>query len=104
MIPWLRIILRSPSVLEEFYEPWAYILQLITIDVDVLCDRFRRYLENSRTAIQRRLSITGRPVDSLAAQHFRRFLKAIQSPLIARNILSIPTLVSIRVRVNLSCF
>jgi len=27
MVPWLRIILRSPSVVEEFYEPWAYVLQ-----------------------------------------------------------------------------
>ena len=27
MVPWLRIILRSPSVVEEFYEPWAYVVQ-----------------------------------------------------------------------------
>nr|CAG4648577.1 EOG090X03YR [Polyphemus pediculus] len=27
MVPWLRIMLRSPTLLDEFYEPWAYVLQ-----------------------------------------------------------------------------
>nr|CAG4643118.1 EOG090X03YR [Ilyocryptus agilis] len=25
IVPWLRIVLRSPSLLDEFYEPWAYV-------------------------------------------------------------------------------
>nr|CAG4641593.1 EOG090X03YR [Eurycercus lamellatus] len=27
IVPWLRIILRSPTLLDEFYEPWAYVVQ-----------------------------------------------------------------------------
>nr|CAG4637708.1 EOG090X03YR [Chydorus sphaericus] len=27
IVPWLRIILRSPSLLDEFYEPWAFAVQ-----------------------------------------------------------------------------
>nr|CAG4649227.1 EOG090X03YR [Scapholeberis mucronata] len=27
IVPWLRIILRSPALLDEFYEPWAYVVQ-----------------------------------------------------------------------------
>ena len=27
IVPWLRIILRSPSLIDEFYEPWAYVVQ-----------------------------------------------------------------------------
>ena len=85
MVPWLRIILRSPSVVEEFYEPWAYVLQpgkpnannhhtarqIMSFAFQI---RFRRHLENSRTVINRRVSVTRRPVNSLAAQHFRRVL------------------------------
>ena len=59
IVPWLRIVLRSPSLLDEFYEPWAFIVQpgkyycnttiekLITIFH--LFQRFRRYLENFGT-------------------------------------------------------
>jgi hypothetical protein len=27
IVPWLRIILRSPALLDEFYEPWAHVVQ-----------------------------------------------------------------------------
>nr|CAG4636907.1 EOG090X03YR [Ceriodaphnia reticulata] len=27
IVPWLRIILRSPALLDEFYEPWSYVIQ-----------------------------------------------------------------------------
>ena len=27
IVPWLRIIIRSPALLDEFYEPWAYVVQ-----------------------------------------------------------------------------
>ena len=39
--------------------------------------RFWWYLENSRTAIKRWLSITWRPVNSFVAQHFRRILNLL---------------------------